>query len=70
MQLRKALTDCNGQGTVEFAIVTAAILAIIVVLGVIWNLGDAGILVEHALRSASHNIEEAAAGIIGDIFCY
>ena len=70
MRLRMVLTDCRGQGTVEFAIVTAAIVVIIIALGVLWNLSDAGILVEHALRSASHNLEEAAAGIIGDIFCY
>lgn len=62
--------DENGQGTVEFAVVTAAILAIFVSLGLLWNISDQGILVDHALRSASHHLKEAALGIVGDLFCY
>ena len=58
----------DGQSTVEFAIVTAAIIVIVVALGAIWRLGDEGIFVDHAVSSASHHLEEAAAGIVGDVF--
>lgn len=58
----------NGQSTVEFAIVTAAMLVIVITLGLFWNLGSDGILVDHAQSSASHHLEDAAAGIVGDIF--
>lgn len=58
----------SGQSTVEFAIVTAALLIIIISLGLFWRLGDNGIFTDHALSSASHHLQEAAAGIVGDIF--
>lgn len=58
----------SGQSTVEFAIVTAAMLVVVIVLGLFWNLGDDGIFVDHAQSSASHHLEDAAAGIVGDVF--
>lgn len=58
----------NGQSTVEFAIVTAAMLVIVIALGLFWKLGDDGIFVDHAQSSASHHLEDAAAGIVGDVF--
>lgn len=57
-----------GQSTVEFAIVTAALLVVVIALGLFWNLGDDGILVDHAQSSASHHLEDAASGIVGDVF--
>lgn len=67
-KLKKILIRNRGQSTVEFAIVTAALLIIVIVFGLLWNLGEQGILIEHAVSSASHHLEDAAAGIIGDVF--
>lgn len=58
----------DGQSTVEFAIVLAALLTIVIGIGLLWNLSDKGILIEHALSSASHHLKDAAVGIIGDVF--
>lgn len=66
--IKKILSDENGQSTVEFAIVTAAVLIIVITLGLLWNLGDAGVFVNHALSCASHHLQNAAAGIVGDVF--
>lgn len=60
--------DSSGQSTVEFAIVTAALLIIVIALSLLWKLGDGGIFVEHVISSASHHLQEAAAGIVGDVF--
>ena len=59
----------SGQGTVEFAIVTAGLIALIVGLGAIAHTWDSGLVVSHALRSASHMVS-AASGWIADVFCY
>ena len=69
--MKKILLKINsesGQSTVEFAIVSAAMLVVVIVLGLFWNLGDDGIFVDHAQSSASHHLEDAAAGIVGDVF--
>lgn len=69
--MKKILLKINsesGQSTVEFAIVTAAMLVVVIALGLFWNLGDDGIFVDHAQSSASHHLEDAAAGIVGDVF--
>lgn len=60
----------SGQGTVEYAVVFAALLALVVGLGAIWRLFDGGAVVQHALQSASHHVQSAAAGAIGDVFQY
>lgn len=67
--LEKIYRDKSGQSTVEFAIVTSAILLIIVALGMFWNLGKDGIFVDHAQSSASHHLQDSAMGVIGDVFC-
>lgn len=61
--------NISGQSTIEFAIVTAAILIIVIGLSLFWNLGDMGILVSHAVGSASHHLEDTMLGIVGDLFC-
>ena len=62
------IDDTCGQSTVEFAIVTAALLIVVVAISLLWNLGEQGIFIEHAISSASHHLQEAAAGIVGDVF--
>lgn len=64
-----ALKVEKGQGTIEFAVVTTSLLIIVIALGLFWRLGDTGMLVNHALSSASHHLKEAAMGIVGDLFC-
>ena len=66
--LKKILSAKDGQSTVEFAIVTAALLVVVIALGLFWSLGDDGIFVDHAQSSASHHLEDAAVGIVGDVF--
>lgn len=57
-----------GQSTVEFAVVTAGLLALVIALGVLWRALDQGLLVEHALSAASHHLVEVPAAFIADIF--
>ena len=51
-----SFNEC-GQGTVEFALVTAAFLAAVIALGALWRGLEAGMFVDHALMSASHHIQ-------------
>ena len=60
----------RGQATVEFAIVMAGFLALIVALGAFWRMLGDGLIIEHALASASHHIQSAAPTTAFDIFLY
>ena len=62
-------SDERGQSTVEYAVVMAASLAVVVALGMLWNAVDGGMFVQHAVASASHNVQ-GMAGSIADVFCY
>lgn len=68
MILRK-LKDTSAQGTVEYAIVVAALLCIAFALAALMNVLDSGMFVQHALSAASHNITGAFGGIV-DVFSY
>lgn len=59
-----------GQSTVEFAIVTAAFLAILLGLSALWHAFDQGLLVQHALQTASHHVQSVDAGAWGDVLAY
>lgn len=59
-----------GQSTVEFAIITAGLLALVIALGTLWHALDQGLLVEHALSAASHHLIDVPAAFIADIFRY
>ena len=48
---------------------TAAFLAVIVGLGALWRLFGDGIVLDHALASASHHLSGSIGAII-DVFCY
>lgn len=65
-----ALGGEAGQSTVEFALVTAGLLAVVIALGALWHLFGEGKAVEHALLSASHHIQLAAATAAADVFLY
>ena len=60
----------QGQSTVEYAIIFAAFLALVIALGALWNLFDSGLVVDHALQSASHHLQEVAQGAWLDVFLY
>ncbi len=62
-------SDERGQSTVEYAMVLAASLAVVVGLGMLWGAVDGGMFVQHAVASASHNIQ-GMAGSVADVFCY
>ena len=60
----------RGQGTVEFALLAAAFSAIVLALGLLWHELDGGAFVDHSCLSASHVVEAASAGAIGDVLAY
>ena len=62
--------DEEGQGTLEYALVLFAFLSIVAGLGAMWHAFDAGLLVQHALQSASHNVSSVAPGAFADVFMY
>ncbi len=67
---RRAAGCEHGQGTVEYAVMTAAFLALVVALGVLWRPLEGGLFVEHALMAASHHVQGTAPGGVADVFLY
>lgn len=59
----------SGQSTVEFAVVTAAVLAVVIGLGALWRAFESGMFVEHALAAASHHVQ-GAIGALVDVFMF
>lgn len=57
----------RGQSTVEFALVFAAFLCVVIGLGALWRLFDGGLAVQHALQSASHHLAAVDVGAWGDV---
>lgn len=64
-----ALRDERGQSTVEFAVVMAAGLAIVVALGALSNAAESGLFVRHAVMAASHSLGGMLGGA-ADVFSY
>lgn len=60
----------SGQSTVEYAVIFAGFMALIVALSAMGRAFGSGLLVEHALSSASHHLQLAALGAASDIFLY
>jgi len=60
----------SGQSTVEFAVVTAGFLAMVVALSAMWRVLGGGLFVEHAVAVASHHLQAVAPTTIVDIFLY
>ena len=59
-----------GQSTVEFAIVTAAFLIIVLGFSALWHELDQGLFVQHALQCASHHLQGVDVGAWGDVLAY
>ncbi len=60
----------SGQSTVEYVIVFAAFLALVLGLGAMADLFQSGLVVEHALQSASHHLKDVATGAWADVLLY
>lgn len=61
---------CKGQSSVEYAIVFAAFLTVVIGLGSMANLFESGLVLDHALQSASHHLKDAVNAAWADIFLY
>ena len=59
-----------GQSTVEFAVITAAFLALALGIGALWHGFSGGMFVEHALSSASHHVGGATPQAAADMLLY
>lgn len=73
MWFKKALMgklkgDC-GQSSVEYALISAAFIAIVVGLGLFSNLLSDGVVVSHAINAASHGVKEIVGGA-ADVFSF
>lgn len=64
------LRDEAGQSTVEYALVLAAFLALIIALGALWHFFSDGAPLHHALASASHHVSGVPLPFLADIFRY
>lgn len=68
-QVRSFLENDTGQSTVEYAVVAAVFIAIVVALGALANVLGDGLFVQHALAAASHHVKGSLGGAI-DAFCF
>lgn len=59
----------SGQSTVEYAVILGVFMVVVVGLGALLQVMDAGTFVDHALSAASHHLQLSAAGVI-DVFAY
>jgi hypothetical protein len=66
----RILWSRSGQSTVEYALVSLVLLAIIIALAIIATRLSEGLFVEHAMASASHSFTENSSGFLGDVVLY
>lgn len=59
--------NSSGQASVEYAVVLTGFLALIIALGAIHSFLEEGALIDHALQSSSHAIENICSGTTKDI---
>lgn len=62
--------DNSGQSTVEFALIGAALLSVVIAIALLWHVFESGLFIEHALAGASHHVQSVSAGVVGDVFLY
>ena len=70
---KKALTgklkgDC-GQSSVEYALISAAFISIVIGIGAFSNLLSDGVVVSHAIDAASHGVKDIIGGA-ADVFSF
>ena len=59
----------SGQSTVEYAVVVAGFVAMLVGMGRLMGFLRSGALVEHAMAAASHNPGVSPGGVL-DVLCF
>ncbi len=59
-----------GQSTVEYVVVLAALLAVVVGLGALVHLFSDGAVANHAVFSASHHVSGDFLGAALDVFTF
>ena len=64
------VSDERGQSTVEYAVVMAGFLSLVVGLSALWHAFDSGLVISHVLSVASHHIQLVAPVTIVDLFLY
>lgn len=62
--------DTRGQGTVEYALVLFALLAIVLAFGTLWHALETGSFAEHAADTASHTVSSATPGTLVDVLLF
>ena len=67
--VRKA-KEHAGQSTVEYVVVLAALLAVVVGLGALVHLFSDGTVANHAVFSASHHVSGDSLGAVLDVFTF
>jgi hypothetical protein len=60
----------SGQATVEYLIVGAVLIVVLMALGLLAQLLEDGLFVEHAAQSASHTLGGNPIGAAGDVLLY
>lgn len=72
MQFPRESMDCSsgekGQSTVEYALVMAAFVSLLLGIGFLWRVVSGGVLIEHAVACASHNVSGVVSGVLADAF--
>lgn len=56
---KRFVIDASGQATLEYALVTAALMAVVVGLWAIRQVFFGGLAADHALAAASHHVDGA-----------
>lgn len=70
MHLVRNMKNNKGQSTVEYAVVLAALLAIVLGLGALARLFTSASVVNHAIFSASHHVGGDMVAAVLDIFAF
>ena len=70
MRFRVGSMVCSegGQSTVEYAVIMAAFLTLIIAFASLWQVLDGGVFVAHALATASHHLTGVFSGVLADAF--
>lgn len=70
---KKALTgklnEGCGQSTVEYALISAAFISVVIGLGMLANLLNDGTFVSHAISAGSHGVSDVIGGAV-DVFSF
>ena len=69
LTMRATMQGESGQSTVEYAVILGVFMVIVVGLGALLQVMDAGTFIDHALSAASHHLQLSAAGVV-DVFAY